>query len=126
MFVCDFHAEHFFAGEDPASVKVEKAEKPSQFTISIPESCDWKEPAEGSYINVGGAWGGMGAVYCSGGRITFVEKTYSDNAFILSIFGTDKSAQSYPAVWSTHIWAQGIGSLGMPSIRFGTCRSWGR
>jgi hypothetical protein len=61
----------------------------------------------------------------SGGNITLLEDTTSDNRFIVTIFISARKNRTLPAVMNLHAWNEEIGSnmdyFFAPSIRIGTC-----
>ncbi len=80
----------------------------------------WIENKKASYINLShGLKSDLDYLY-QGVRLMFIEKTVSDNNFVVTIFYTRKEAEGYPAVLSYTGWDRSLPFYN-PSISLGYC-----
>lgn len=80
----------------------------------------WIEKNKASYINLShGLKSDLDFMY-QGVRLMFIEKTQSDNNFIVTIFYTRKEAEGFPAVFSYTGWDRKFPFFN-PSIALGYC-----
>ena len=100
FFFCQFVEYGWHHIDDEKRVMQDKGAEEFIFTFSPPKEIG--EAQKGSYKNIKRGWGGSILITGNASRITILEDTAGDNAFIASLFSDKSTPNQYKAVMTLH------------------------
>ncbi len=109
-FVCKF-TEYDWHHIDGARRLIPKRDGKDEFLFTIPQQLREGASNTGTYRNLVGGWSGQILITVGRSRITLIEKTESDNAFIATIFVNENILIPHKSILTVHAYNFGIQSM---------------